>query len=358
MIVNRLKLINFKNYSARELYFTNKIVLFHGPNGVGKTNLLDAIHMIAISKSYFNMPDKAIVKHEQNFYRIEASLNKKDNLKHDLIYKYKLGCKKEIIIDDVPISSPVLLMGKFPVVFVTPDDIKIVKEGSRERRDFVNRILCQTDQEYIKALMGYRHLLQQKDSLLKSSRDVDVIVMDSFNDRLVPLGKTIHNKRKTFAEEFQQRSLRIYDLISDAKEKVSITYQSQLEGRDFAILLDEFQREELQLRRTLVGTHKDDFIFEINGYPFKKYGSQGQIKSFLYALRIAEYEYLSEKTATKPLLLLDDLFEKLDSVRLSHLIELVAQDGFGQIFLSDTEVDRVVECFRSRGIQIEAILVS
>ncbi len=355
MILKQIRLLNFKSYKEKVLDLASPIVLFYGANGSGKTNLLDAIYFLSLSKSYFNLADKYLVNHGEGFFRMDATFESDQDEQKGIVYKYKHGQRKEIEINGQKLMSPIELMGRFPVVFVAPDDIKIIREGSRERRDFVNRILCQTDTEYIRCLMNYRALLRQKDALLKGYKRADPLVIDAFNERLLPLGNLIFQKRKTFCDTFSLDAQAIYGSLSNHRESIKIVYESQLLKRPFDSLLKESQHEEILNRRTLVGTHKDDFILLINGKSIKKFGSQGQMKSLLYALRLSEYNYLKASTGVKAILMLDDYFEKLDNHRLDHLLQLITADEFGQIFLTDTELERSARIFGGLGVDFTPI---
>jgi DNA replication and repair protein RecF len=248
-------------------------------------------------------------------------------------------------------------MGLLPIVFIAPDDAKIVKEGSLERRDFMNRILCQIDPDYLRTLINYRSLLKQKEAILKNDRNPDTTVLDSFNSRMAPLADIIFAKRREFVTTLADKTIKNYKTISQADEQVNIVYDSQLLNDNITNLLRVRQYDEIMVRRTIVGTHKDDLIFTIDERPIKKYGSQGQIKSFLYALRLAEFDILKMALNKLPILMFDDYFEKLDGLRLNSLLAIIAEQSYGQIFLSDTELDRSKRIFDDIGITFHSLLV-
>jgi len=314
MRIQRLKLTNYKNYGTVDLTLDPHVNIIHGPNGSGKTNLLDAIHYLAVSKSYFALSDKHLIKHGEDFFRVEG-FYEVDERKEHVAIKYGMGKRREIQINDSKISKVQELIGKYPVVMIAPDDIKIVKGASKDRRDYFNKWLCQSDPQYLEALMKYNRLYRQKDQLLKLPYSPNPLSVESYNHKMAPL-----------AEQIEQ----------------------------FAAKLEE----EIKYRRPLVGVQRDEYQLEIQNMPIRKYGSQGQIKSLLYALRLAEYSFLHQRLERKPILLLDDYFEKLDKSRLESLITLVQDGTFGQVFLSDTEVKRSKEIFELRGINFASFVVN
>ena len=339
MKIDRISLHNFKNYIKLDLQFDYRVTLFHGLNGSGKTNLLDAIYFLSVSKSYFTSGDRYITRQDQEFYRTEGVFNNGDK-NISICVKKALNDKKTIELQGKKLSTASELIGKIPIVLVAPDDIKIVKQGSKERRDFFNRMICMSHRPYLGELITYNRILAQKNALLKAPGAMDFDLMDQYNEQLIGLGKSICQKRTALSDQYKVYVRDTYQEISGAAEQVDIVYKSQFQVDDIEALYKSHQSDEIRSKRILVGIHKDDFEFSINGQPLKKIGSQGQIKSFVYAMRIGEYMYLKDHLSEKPILILDDYFEKLDSKRLELLTRFLRDDTFDQVFLSDTELDR------------------
>ena len=357
MILRRLKLSNYKSYEEVDLSFDDHVNIIYGPNGSGKTNLLDAIHYLAVSKSYFPLADKYLVKEGQEFFRIEGYYDY-DQKKEHLIIKYQQGKKRSIQINAAKVNKVQDLIGKYPVVMIAPDDIKIVKGASKDRRDYFNKWLCQSDKGYLSALMDYNKLLRQKDALLKQMYPPDHLTVESYNARLVPLATSIHKSIKRTMESYVPQMIDHYQKISSGQDIVDLTYLSDLEEGNIEEQYRAKIEDEIRVKRPLVGVQRDEYELLLRQLPIRKYGSQGQIKSLLYALRLSEYVYLKNSLHKKPILLLDDYFEKLDRNRLSSLLSLVQDGTFGQVFLSDTELERSKEIFEERGINFACFEVN
>lgn len=358
MRINQLKILNFKNYNQATVRFNAKINLIYGQNGSGKTNLLDCIHYIALAKSYFGLSDTQIVKHNEEILRVEGAIMNDDDKINSMVIKYRAGSRKEIEFKKQKLNSNSEIVGLLPLVFVAPNDIKLVNDGSKDRRDFANRILCQSDKSYLSALLQYNRILAQKNSYLKAEQSIDHLLLESYNDKLIALGSIIFHHRQQFVIDFLPNLVSNYKAISSGSESVSIRYRSQYDVTNVKDAYAKLYSQEIQYKRPLIGIHKDDFEFEISNHELKKYGSQGQIKTFLYALRIAEFNFLKEKLVVKPILILDDFFEKLDRLRLNQLIHLINNDTFDQIFLSDTELERSKKIFEENDINFSAFHIS
>ena len=357
MNITRLKLSNFKNYDVADVAFDNKVNIIYGNNGSGKTNILDAIHFLSVSKSYFGLSDKYLIKDDQDFYRIEGHYSQ-DEKKDHIVIKYKRDQKRDILLNTKKLKRVGDLIGRFPVVLIAPDDINIVKGGSKERRDYFNKWLCQSDRTYLDALMSYNRLLRQKDALLKGDYTPDRLTMEAYNSKMIGFATTLHNIIRTALSDFIPAALDQYSTISEGKDDIQLNYLSDLSDQDIDVLFNNMIPQEIHARRPLVGVQRDDYEFTIKDMPLKKYGSQGQIKSFLYALRLAEFIYLRKHLKRLPILILDDFFEKLDQHRLSALLSLINSGSFGQVFLSDTELARSKTIFEERGITFGAYRVT
>ena len=353
MKIKEITLSNFKNYENLKLRFNQRVNLFYGLNGSGKTNLLDAIHYLSISKSYFSSSDKLVIRHDQEFFRLHGVFTNNDKA-YNISVKKRKDQKKVIEFQGAKLETASELLGKIPIVLIAPDDIKIVKQASKERRDLVNRIICQSNPKYLKTLITYNRILAQKNALLKSNGAMDFQLIDQYNHTLIQLGSAICDVRKAMIALLRVYVIDIYHEISKGAEQIDIIYKSQYDTDDIKRDFDNLLQDEIRFKRIFIGTHKDDFEFYINGNPLKKIGSQGQIKSFLYALRVGEYKYLKEKLTEKPILILDDYFEKLDNQRLSLLCRYLKDDTFDQVFLSDTELERTSALLSTFDIPFES----
>ena len=317
---------------------------------------MDSIHFLSMSKSYFVLSDKYIITKGQDFYRLEGCFIE-DEKEFQVVIKYKLGRKRDIHLNLRKLTKVNELVGRFPVVLIAPDDIRIVKGISKDRRDYFNKWLCQADKDYLNELMTYNRLLRQKDALLKNDIRPRYDAVEAFNYQMIPLAKQINERINKAINEFAPTTELHYSNISNHNEVVSIKYLSELNDTPADDLFASHLEKEVIMRRPLVGIQKDDFEFLIGDQPLKKFGSQGQIKSWLYALRLSEYDYLTKHLEVKPILILDDYFEKLDNQRLSSLLDLISSNRFGQVFLSDTELKRSAEIMEARGINFNGYYV-
>ncbi|NQD69153.1 DNA replication and repair protein RecF [Sphingobacterium shayense] len=348
MWLKQLSVLNFKNYSETFLEFIPQVNAFSGANGAGKTNLLDAIHYLALCKSYFNPIDSQHIKKGLDWFMVQGTFQKNDvsdivacSLKRNQKKQFKKNKKDYIRLADH--------IGQFPIVMISPNDTSIIVEGSEERRKFIDNVVSQTDNFYLDLLIQYNKILLQRNTLLKQVREkgmLDLGLFEILNFQLTEVGERIFNRRKEFMLEFLPEFQRYYQYLSADAELVTLTYESPLMENDMESLLRINFEKDRALERTSQGIHKDDLLFTIHdGMPLKKFGSQGQQKSFLIALKLAQYSYLRDKKSTKPLLLLDDIFDKLDEHRTKKLMQLVSDDEFGQIFLTDTDGKRIKRIF-------------
>ena len=348
MRINRLSLYNFKNHSELKLDFTADITGIIGNNGKGKTNVLDAIYLLSTCKSYFNAIDYQLIRHGETLCAVNAQFS--DQQQTDLQLAIEQGKKKKLKRNDKQYDKLIDHIGMINVVMITPDDVELVTGHSDVRRKFIDICISQTDREYLNNLSEYQKVLEQRNKQLKlfaQHRHFDEIIIESYDAKLVPAGNYIYNKRAEVLGKLNQYFNEIYPAFSSGEEIVTFKYESDLHTRDFAAALKEEINRDLAAERTTVGIHKDDIQFEINGYPLKRFGSQGQSKSFIVALKLAQYRFLSETLDTLPILLLDDMFEKIDEVRAQRLIDMLGSDQFGQIVLTDTHIERVRKHFEN-----------
>ena len=357
MILKSIDLYNFKNYRTAGARFDSKVNLVYGKNGSGKTNLLDAIHYLCLSRSYFNSADKDLIRHGSDEMSVRGSLEDESGEDLNAIIKYTSQSKKIIHWNDLKLKSSKDILGRAPIVFVCPDDIKIVKNASRDRRDFVNRILCQTSNEYLTSLLAYRRILRQKTSALKSFNFKDELLIQALNQKMIESSKLLFRNRQELSKDLATLTNEGHGTISSGLEKVTIEYKSQYNDQSiedcFATVLDS----EMAFKKSMVGTHKDDFLFFLGRQLLRKFGSQGQIKTFLYAVKMAEYTYIEKRLNKKPILILDDIFEKLDQKRLTELLKMIGEGRFGQVFLSDTERERLDHIMTKHSLEFASYLV-
>ena len=342
MIINQLSLINFKNHSEQSFDFSPQINCFVGNNGVGKTNILDALHYVSVGKSFLGNSDLNNIKSEEDFFVIESEIQNDD--KEDII-KILLPreSKKLIKKNDKAYDRLADHIGYLPSVMISPYDSNLISDSGESRRKFLDAMISQTDSAYLFDLIQYQKTIQQRNALLKNfakNRYFDKDSLEIYDDPISNFGTRIFEKRKEFVEKLNPIVQHYYDIISGGKEKVSVVYESHLAENTFQALLAESIDKDRALTYTSKGIHKDDLIFEMNGNAIKKIGSQGQQKSFLVALKLAQINRIKELTGKSPILLLDDIFDKLDDTRVSQLIELVNKENFGQIFITDTHKER------------------
>lgn len=342
MHLEKLSLINFKNFESQTFDFQDKINCFVGKNGVGKTNVLDAIYYLSFAKSYFNPIAVQNIRHDQSFFVVEGDYTIKDR-KEKMICSLKRGQKKVLKRNGKAYEKFSDHIGQIPLVIISPSDRDLVIEGSETRRKFVDGVISQQDKGYLQDLIAYNKVLSQRNALLKyfaANRTFDAANLEVYNDQMIGYGSRIYQKRKDFLEKFIPIFNRKYQIISNDKEQVNLSYKSQLHNASLQDLLMNSLDKDKILQYTTVGIHKDDLNFEIGTHPIKKFGSQGQQKSYLIALKFAQFEFIKEQSNLTPILLLDDIFDKLDESRVAHIVELVNNDEFGQIFITDTHSER------------------
>lgn len=347
MHLENLHLINFKNYEEAEIQLSEGINCFIGNNGAGKTNILDAVHYLSICKSYMNVVDRQNIRFDQPFFSIQG-LWEKDDLKIAIHCAVKLGSKKVFKRNKKEYDKLADHIGQFPAVMISPYDRDLISEGSELRRRWMDGIISQFDRKYLESIQRYAKVLIQRNALLKNMaehRMFDRESIEVWDYQLIETGLAIYEKRKSFLDEFIPVFQKHYDAIGHVDEEVHLVYNSQLNDTPFSDLLKQYEKKDAYSRYSNAGIHRDDLIFQIKGHPVKKFGSQGQQKSFIIALRLAQYEWLKSHLKTSPVLLLDDIFDKLDHTRVERLMKLVSDQFFGQVLVTDTDLERVEKIF-------------
>jgi len=348
MYLQRLNITNFKNYEEASPDFSSKINCFTGDNGTGKTNLLDAIHYLSFCKSYFNPVDSQNIRHGENFFSIHGQFERNGDSVDKVSCIQKIGERKQFKLNDKTYDRLADHIGSFPLVMISPYDRDLINEGSEIRRKLIDSVISQFDKVYLDDLINYNKALQQRNSLLKQFYDrnfFDPAMLEIWDEQLSKLGSEIFEKRKLFIERFIPIFQKYFDFISESREKVSIAYESHLFNAEPQQLLNSTLDKDRILKYTTAGIHKDDLRFSIFDHPVKKFGSQGQQKSFVIAIKLAQFEYTKEEKGYKPILLFDDIFDKLDDKRVQQLIKLVSENNFGQVFITDTQRSRIESIF-------------
>ncbi len=353
--IHSISLIQFKNYKNRSFDFTNRIVGICGNNGVGKTNLLDAIHYLCFTKSYFTRVDAINVLHGNAGFRIEGNFELFDNKEKAVCILRETG-KKEFSVSDNQYDKFSQHIGRYPCVVIAPDDAELITGDSKARRTFLDSLLCQLDSEYLQHLIVYKKILEQRNSLLKSFTETgskDFSLLDVLDEQLEKPGDYIFNKRKEFLIHYLPIVKHLYSEIANKEENVSLFYESELIQARFAELLKLNRQKDCFAQRTTSGVHRDELEINLGNQPFKSIASQGQRKSLLFALKLAELDVLRKEKKFAPLLLLDDVFEKLDEDRISNLLKKVCVENEGQVFITDTNPERLKQHLNDLGIDFQ-----
>jgi DNA replication and repair protein RecF len=343
MYLKKLSLTFFKNYDQAELAFSPKINCFVGNNGVGKTNILDAIHYLSLTKSFFNNIDSVNIRHLEDYFIVQGSFERdqeQDNI-FCSFHKQKQKVLKRNGKEYQKLSDPV---GRYPVVMISPADSALITEGSEVRRKFLNKIISQYNPGYLDSVLKYNKVLQQRNKLLKDfkiSGRFDSDTLSIWDAQLIRYGKYIYEERDVLVNELIPVFNEYYSSISSGKETVKLIYRSHMKDGDYSQMLQNAIEKDRILEYTTVGIHKDDLILEMDDYPVKSLGSQGQQKSYLVALKLAKFDYIKRKSGFSPILLLDDIFDKFDAARVEQIIRLVGNHRFGQIFITDTHKNRL-----------------
>ncbi|GAB3892631.1 DNA replication/repair protein RecF [Spirosoma agri] len=345
MHLEKLSLTNFKNYEDGRYTFGRQVNVIVGPNGSGKTNLLDAVYFLALSKSAFQSQDALSILHDADYFILDGVFEE-HNRSVQITISIQRGQRKVLMADKKPYERISEHIGRFPVVLVAPNDTDLVREHSEDRRHFFDGVLSQLDADYLRNYLMYQQILKQRNSLLKlfaERNQVDNDLLDTYDVPLLDLGQKIHDRRKLFVEEFLPAFRAHYAYLSEARETVNIVYESEVSDSNFAEEFRHFRRRDTVLQRTTMGIHKDDYGFMIGDVALKKFGSQGQQKTFVIALKLAQFDQLQAEKEVKPILLLDDIFDKLDDRRIGKLIQLMDEGTFGQLFISDARPERTRE---------------
>jgi DNA replication and repair protein RecF len=355
MTLDQLHLLFFKNYDEATLSLSPGINCFIGDNGSGKTNLLDAVHYLALTKSAFTTLDAQSIKQGADFFMVKGKFDAPGLDRPETIQvSLRAGQKKTLTHDKQPYERMADHIGRYPAVLISPYDTDLIRQGSEERRRYFDSLQSQLNPEFLNLLIQYNGLLRQRNATLKQhsgGHGFDTLYLQALDDQLAPLGESLSALRVSFLAEFTLVFQSHYQQLAEGREQVVLEYKSQLPGQNFRHLLLANERKDLALQRSTVGPHRDDFVFLMDGLPVKSYGSQGQQKSYVIALKLAQFEMLANRQPSpnaegqaapggKPLLLLDDIFDRLDDKRIARLLQLVADHTFGQVFLTDTNLER------------------
>lgn len=349
MYLKKISLFNYKNFSEASFDFDVKINCFVGKNGIGKTNVLDAIYHLSYGKSYFNPLAVQNIRHGEDFFVIDGEFHKKER-DEQIICSLKKGQKKILKRNSKQYEKFSDHIGFIPLVIISPADRDLIVEGSETRRKFIDSVISQLDAAYLQQLIQYQKVLAQRNALLKYFALNHVFETDTlfiYNEQLNGLGQQIFEKRKAFIDDFIPIFNNHHQSITGSAETVQLVYESNLHQKDLLTLLQENINKDRVLHYTSVGIHRDDLLFEIDNYSIKKFGSQGQQKSFLIALKLAQFEFVKKQSGENPILLFDDIFDKLDETRVGKIVDMVNNDTFGQLFISDTHPERTEAIIKS-----------
>lgn len=347
MYLDRLNIVNFKNVADATIDFSHSINALVGLNGAGKTNVVEAVYYLSMCKSSMGLSDRGSVRHGSEFFVVEGSYTDSSERHSTITCTYSLKGKKIVKYNGKEYEKLSEHVGRIPIVIVSPADSFLVSDAADERRRYLNAFISQLDSEYLTAVIRYNHILSERNKLLKNPNTALVADMiDTYDDQLVSFGKVVNEKRKEYIDMLLPSLEKYYRVMCDDREEISLAYYSELNARSFEELLLSARNRDLACQFTTTGVHRDDMVMRIGDRPLKKYGSQGQQKSFLVALKLAQYDIVCRVTGEKPILLLDDVFDKLDAERVSRLIQIVDGDEFGQIFISDCNHSRLTDILK------------
>jgi len=353
MYLHKLSVNNFKNYTQADFLFSESINCFIGNNGVGKTNLLDAIHYLSFCKSFFTPIDTQNIRHDQDFFAIHGVFVKKTGEENLIQCIQGKNQRKRFLLNKKEYDRLSDHIGYLPLVMISPYDRDLINDGSEIRRKYMDSVISQFDKVYLDDLIRYNKALGQRNTLLKLFAEkhiFDKLSMEIWNEQLIKYGESVYQKRKEFLEQIIPVFEKYFRLISHGFESVFIGYRTQLNKMSYREKLEESLPADRLALYTTTGIHKDDLDFLMEGFPIKKYGSQGQQKSFVIALKLAQFDFTRKAKGYNPILLLDDIFDKLDDTRVQELINLVSEHSFGQVFITDTSEERILRNFDSMDI--------
>lgn len=359
LYLQHLSIQNFRNYDSMVADFSPQINCFTGPNGSGKTSVLDAIYYLSFTKSYFSLYDYQLVKQGQQWLRVEGIYERNGHSEGVTMF-WQQG-KKNLKVNNNDVKKRSEHIGTYPLVMIAPGDINLIYEGSEERRKFMDGIISQTDKVYLRNLLDYNRIVDQRNRMFRNYADggvLDPIQLESYNAMIVKLGGELYAKRIAFLREFIPLFQQHYRKLSSGNETVHIHHVSDYQEHSPEMCIELSKHADIAANRTTKGIHKDELEFMIQEFPLKKFASQGQQKSFIIALKLAQFDYLKQATQTMPLLLLDDIFEKLDGQRLDVLMSLIAQENFGQIFITDTHSERLIPAVSALSSEIKHFSVN
>lgn len=339
-ILEKIVISDFRNIHLQELEFSPNVNCISGNNGEGKTNLLDAIYYLSMTKSAFSSSDRFTFRHGTDEFSVAGTYRMENGLSSRFALKMTTKGEKKVRKDDKPYGKVSEHIGILPVVMVSPADISLVSDSGEERRRFVNSVLSQMDRGYMTSLQQYNRLLLQRNKILKEM-NVDRQLLEVIDMRMSDLARPVYEARRKFADDLKPIVMEYYEALSGGGEQVGIEYESELSKASLEELLAASFEKDKALRYTTSGVHRDDFIFNMNGHPIRRCGSQGQQKSFLVSLKFAQYEIMKKNYGYAPMLLLDDVFDKLDMGRISNLLQMVSGNDFGQIFITDSNKVRM-----------------
>jgi DNA replication and repair protein RecF len=363
MWLEKLHLTYFKSYEEKAFTFGEHVNCLVGENGSGKTNLLDAIYFLALTKSAFHNQDALGIRHSEEFFVLDGIFREADK-KTQITCSLQRGQRKVVMADKKNYERLSDHIGQFPLVLIAPDDTDVIREGSEERRRFFDGVLSQSAPGYLEDFLKYNKILNNRNGLLKLFAErnyLDEDLLETYNEPLIVLSQRIHGHRSNFMQRFLPLFRKYYEFLSSGHELVEVIYESEVASPDFPLEFRRNRSRDLHAQRTGKGIHKDEYIFEIDEVTLKKFGSQGQQKSFLIALKLAQFELLKEEKGKTPILLLDDIFDKLDDRRIQKLIELVDTGFLGQVFITDARPERskkILENVKAdvRFLEIEKVL--
>ena len=355
MFLKNLQLNQFKNHSESRFIFKKTVNCFVGNNGSGKTNILDAIYYLSNTKSYFNHIDSRNIQFDENYFMIKGTFEKERNIS-EIKCTLKEGSAKKIQKNTKKYTRFSEHIGQYPTIIISPTDTNLISEGSEVRRKYLDISIAQCNQSYLQLLIGYNKILKQRNALLKQfdeKKYFDEENLEIYDCKLIEFGNAIHLEKKKFLKQLTPVFNKYYSEISNSKELVNLEYKSQLNKEDFSTLIIQSRAKDRVSRTTQIGVHKDDITFTMNNHPIKIIGSQGQQKSFLIALKLAQFEFIKNQLGINPILLLDDIFDKLDDHRILKLISFVNEEVFGQVFITDTHQQRSKEILNKAKISFD-----